>query len=230
MEVVVVHVTGQLAGEDGGRELVVCQWGLIPWFAPQARLPHSTHNPHSDELPSKATLDAEPALHRAGAAVRQAVLGDGAQRVVAPSPRRRPTLGSGGTVEHLDRSRQGRGARELHHADDQRRPAPPDAPHGQARPEVRVRLSACAPSSDAGAATQHSARLHGGADRPWNFQSRCRSNTDTASASSHLFDSNFAWRPARPWRVSFWRVRNGPHRSPHVRPLHPIDLTTAMEP
>lgn len=43
------------AREDAGysRELVVGQWGLIPWFAKQAKLPYSTNNARSEELTAK---------------------------------------------------------------------------------------------------------------------------------------------------------------------------------
>jgi hypothetical protein len=37
------------------RELVVGQWGLIPWFAKAAKLPYSTNNARSEELAQKAT-------------------------------------------------------------------------------------------------------------------------------------------------------------------------------
>lgn len=37
------------------RELVVGQWGLIPWFAKTAKLPYSTNNARSEELTSKAS-------------------------------------------------------------------------------------------------------------------------------------------------------------------------------
>ena len=38
------------------RELVVGQWGLIPWFAKQAKVPYSTNNARSEELTDKATF------------------------------------------------------------------------------------------------------------------------------------------------------------------------------
>jgi putative SOS response-associated peptidase YedK len=46
------------AREDAGhrRELVVGQWGLIPWFAKAARLPFSTNNARSEELTAKASF------------------------------------------------------------------------------------------------------------------------------------------------------------------------------
>ena len=37
------------------RELVVGQWGLIPWFAKEARLPYQTNNARSEELAAKAS-------------------------------------------------------------------------------------------------------------------------------------------------------------------------------
>lgn len=44
------------ASADGGRELVVGQWGLIPFFAKTAKLAYSTNNARSEELASKATF------------------------------------------------------------------------------------------------------------------------------------------------------------------------------
>ena len=41
--------------EASGRELVVGQWGLIPWFAKVAKLPYATNNARSEELTSKAS-------------------------------------------------------------------------------------------------------------------------------------------------------------------------------
>jgi putative SOS response-associated peptidase YedK len=38
------------------RELVVGQWGLIPWFAKAAKLPYSTNNARAEELASKASF------------------------------------------------------------------------------------------------------------------------------------------------------------------------------
>lgn len=40
---------------DYERELVVGQWGLIPWFAKSAKLTFSTNNARSEELAGKAT-------------------------------------------------------------------------------------------------------------------------------------------------------------------------------
>lgn len=40
---------------SGGRELVAGQWGLIPWFAKEARLGYSTNNARSEELANKAS-------------------------------------------------------------------------------------------------------------------------------------------------------------------------------
>ncbi|MFC7411595.1 SOS response-associated peptidase family protein [Hydrogenophaga atypica] len=37
------------------REMVVGQWGLIPWFAKAAKLPYSTNNARSEELAAKAS-------------------------------------------------------------------------------------------------------------------------------------------------------------------------------
>ena len=39
-----------------GRELVVGQWGLIPWFAKSPKLTYSTNNARSEELAAKATF------------------------------------------------------------------------------------------------------------------------------------------------------------------------------
>lgn len=45
------------ARDDSGysRELVVGQWGLIPWFAKTAKLSYSTNNARAEELPDKAS-------------------------------------------------------------------------------------------------------------------------------------------------------------------------------
>jgi putative SOS response-associated peptidase YedK len=40
---------------EPSRELVVGQWGLIPWFAQSPKLAYSTNNARSEELASKAT-------------------------------------------------------------------------------------------------------------------------------------------------------------------------------
>ncbi|MDH4417691.1 MAG: SOS response-associated peptidase family protein [Acidovorax sp.] len=37
------------------RELVVGQWGLIPWFAKEVKLPYQTNNARSEELAAKAS-------------------------------------------------------------------------------------------------------------------------------------------------------------------------------
>lgn len=42
-------------GAAGERELVVGQWGLIPWFAKSATLTYSTNNARSEELAAKAS-------------------------------------------------------------------------------------------------------------------------------------------------------------------------------
>jgi putative SOS response-associated peptidase YedK len=41
---------------EAARELVVGQWGLIPWFAKSATLAYSTNNARSEELAQKATF------------------------------------------------------------------------------------------------------------------------------------------------------------------------------
>jgi putative SOS response-associated peptidase YedK len=42
-------------GAIGERDLVVGQWGLVPWFAKSARLTYSTNNARFEELASKAS-------------------------------------------------------------------------------------------------------------------------------------------------------------------------------
>jgi putative SOS response-associated peptidase YedK len=42
-------------GSDAGRELVVGQWSLVPWFAKTARLSYPTANARSEELGAKAS-------------------------------------------------------------------------------------------------------------------------------------------------------------------------------
>ncbi len=44
--------------DDAGysRELVTGQWGLIPWFAKEAKLPYQTNNARSEELAAKASF------------------------------------------------------------------------------------------------------------------------------------------------------------------------------
>ncbi len=44
------------AGANGGRELVVGQWGLIPFFAKTPKLTYQTNNARSEELAVKATF------------------------------------------------------------------------------------------------------------------------------------------------------------------------------
>ena len=39
-----------------GRELVVGQWGLVPWFAKTPKLTYSTNNARAEELAAKATF------------------------------------------------------------------------------------------------------------------------------------------------------------------------------
>jgi len=41
------------AGADGARELVVGQWGLIPFFAKTPKLAYQTNNARSEELAAK---------------------------------------------------------------------------------------------------------------------------------------------------------------------------------
>ena len=42
--------------DRGDRELVIGQWGLIPWFAKMPKLTYSTNGARSEELGSKATF------------------------------------------------------------------------------------------------------------------------------------------------------------------------------
>jgi putative SOS response-associated peptidase YedK len=42
-------------GSEPVRELVIGQWGLIPWFAKSAKLAYSTNNARSEELSTKAS-------------------------------------------------------------------------------------------------------------------------------------------------------------------------------
>lgn len=44
------------APAPGERELVVGQWGLVPWFAKTAKLTYSTNNARFEELASKASF------------------------------------------------------------------------------------------------------------------------------------------------------------------------------
>src|SRR5690606_27895936 len=40
---------------DGEREIVVGQWGLVPWFAKTPKLRYSTNNARAEELSEKAS-------------------------------------------------------------------------------------------------------------------------------------------------------------------------------
>lgn len=44
------------ADRQGELELVVGQWGLIPWFAETAKVPYSTYNARFEEITSKASF------------------------------------------------------------------------------------------------------------------------------------------------------------------------------
>ena len=44
------------AGADGERQVVVGQWGLIPWFAKEATLKYSTNNARIETAPTAATF------------------------------------------------------------------------------------------------------------------------------------------------------------------------------
>jgi putative SOS response-associated peptidase YedK len=46
-----------LQGASKGQEVVLGQWGLVPWFAKTAKLPYSTNNARSEELSAKATFN-----------------------------------------------------------------------------------------------------------------------------------------------------------------------------
>lgn len=123
------------------RELVVGQWGLIPWFAKEARLGYSTVNARFEEITSKASYK-DPWRYGKrcvipAVVVRRAELGVRSQRLVALPAGRWHAVGLGGAMEHLDRQGHRRVDRLVHHADDQRRRAPVDAAHAQARPEAR---------------------------------------------------------------------------------------------
>ena len=41
---------------EAGRELVVGQWGLVPWFAKTPKITYSTNNARAEELAEKATF------------------------------------------------------------------------------------------------------------------------------------------------------------------------------
>lgn len=45
-----------IRSSSAGRELVVGQWGLIPFFAREAKLPYSTNNARAEELAAKPTF------------------------------------------------------------------------------------------------------------------------------------------------------------------------------
>ncbi len=145
----VLHPRGQgpfirRAREGGGRELVVGQWGLIPWFAAQARLPYSTNNARSEELASKASYKQPWAR---------------AQRCIIPARWfDEPCWETGRNVWWHFRRADGqpwglaglwntwidRASGELHEsytmlAINQRRRSPADAPHAQARPQAGAR-------------------------------------------------------------------------------------------
>ncbi|MEK8034199.1 SOS response-associated peptidase family protein [Ideonella sp. DXS29W] len=49
-------IRGQRDSGAPARELVVGQWGLVPWFAKTAKLTYSTNNARSEELTQKATF------------------------------------------------------------------------------------------------------------------------------------------------------------------------------
>ncbi|MBK6863951.1 MAG: SOS response-associated peptidase family protein [Ideonella sp.] len=43
---------------EAQRELVIGQWGLVPWFAKTAKLPYSTNNARYEEIATKASFKA----------------------------------------------------------------------------------------------------------------------------------------------------------------------------
>ena len=47
---------GRTRRHEPARELVIGQWGLIPWFAKSAKLAYSTNNARSEELSTKASF------------------------------------------------------------------------------------------------------------------------------------------------------------------------------
>jgi putative SOS response-associated peptidase YedK len=48
-------IRGVRAADGPERELVIGQWGLVPWFAKAAKLAYSTNNARSEELAAKAS-------------------------------------------------------------------------------------------------------------------------------------------------------------------------------
>lgn len=107
---------------DYQRELVVGQWGVIPWFAKSPKLTFSATNARSEseELAAigqvQGSLESRPALHHPRGQLRRAELGEREEPVVEVPARRRGPVGPGRPVEHLDRQGNGRGALELHDA------------------------------------------------------------------------------------------------------------------
>lgn len=97
------------------RELIVGQWGLIPWFAKEPKLPYSTNNARSEELAAKASYKHPWA--RGQRCIIPAESFDepcwetGKNVLVDLPPRRWRTTGPGRPVEYLGRQGNRRGAR-----------------------------------------------------------------------------------------------------------------------
>jgi putative SOS response-associated peptidase YedK len=56
---VAADATGTAGGPQNapqGREMVLGQWGLVPWFAKSPKLPYATNNACSEEVSAKATF------------------------------------------------------------------------------------------------------------------------------------------------------------------------------
>jgi putative SOS response-associated peptidase YedK len=49
-------IRAQRDATESQRELVIGQWGLVPWFAKTAKLGYSTNNARSEEIASKASF------------------------------------------------------------------------------------------------------------------------------------------------------------------------------
>ena len=88
------------------RELVIGQWGLVPWFAKTAKLDlldqqRPLRGDHHEGV-LQEFVELRQALHHPRGVVRRTELGVGQERLVALPARRRGTLGSCWSVEHLD--------------------------------------------------------------------------------------------------------------------------------
>ena len=132
------------AAPEPARQVVVGQWGLIPWFAKEAKLKYSTNNARIEGV-----LDGTSATFRdpwkrgqrcliPAASFDEPNLGKRQERMVALSTCRWPRVGLGGSVEHVDGQGHRRGRRQLHDAHHECRYASPDATNAQAGPEARA--------------------------------------------------------------------------------------------